>query len=59
VVKVLLLSVVLATVVIPVLCARTPHPVKGMKRLLFFSTVYFILFVLAVKYVYPRIVTGV
>jgi len=54
-VKALLISILIATVAIPTLAARNPSAHRGLKRALFYTFVYELLYVLLLKFVYPRI----
>ena len=51
--KLILLSLLGATVAIPVLCARDPSPHRGLKRMLFFLFLFIAVYVALVAYVYP------
>ena len=53
--KLLLVSVLIASVAIPALAARDPDPRRGLKRALWQTLLFDTLYALAVLYVYPRI----
>ncbi|HVP69297.1 MAG TPA: hypothetical protein VMT17_18755 [Anaeromyxobacteraceae bacterium] len=52
--KLLLLSLLVATVGIPVLAARDPNPRRGMKRLFFYTVVFNLFYVTALLTVVIR-----
>ena len=53
--KLLLLSIVAATLVIPILAARDVNPRRGFKRALFFFLTFCVLYVLALKYAWFKL----
>ena len=53
--KLLLLSVIIASVVIPVLAARDPNPRRSLRKAVFFMIVFNVLYLLAIRFVYPRL----
>ena len=54
--KLLLLSVVVMMVAIPVLAARDRSPKRGLKRALFLMLAFNLLYVLIVRFIYPRFI---
>jgi hypothetical protein len=54
--KLLLLSAIIMAIAIPVRMARDPNPRRGFKRTLVFYLVFCFCYVLALKYVYFRLV---
>ncbi len=54
--KLLLLSAIIMTIAIPVRMARDPNPQRGFKRTLVFYLVFCFCYVLALKYVYFRLI---
>jgi hypothetical protein len=53
--KVLLLSILLATIGIPVLGARNPNPVRGLKMAVLRMFAFECFYLVAVVYLYPRL----
>jgi len=53
--KLLLASVLLATVAIPVAAARDPDPRRGLERALWQTLLFDAAYALAVLFVYPRL----
>ncbi len=53
--KLLLLSILIAIVAIPAIAARDRNPRRGFKRALFFFSAYCVFYVLALKYLYFRL----
>ena len=53
--KLLLVSVLLATVVIPVQAARAPDPVRGLRTLVWRASLFMAGYVLALRFIYPRL----
>ncbi len=53
--KLILLSVIFATVAIPALTARDPNPRRGMRRTLFWMMTFNIAYYIAVLYIYPQV----
>jgi hypothetical protein len=53
--KLLLLSVLIATVAIPLICARDVNPYRGIKRALFAMVIFAFSWLLAIKYIYPKL----
>jgi len=53
--KGILLSVVIAMILIPVLVARDPNPFRGFRKLLIYTFVFNLMYWLAVRFVYPRL----
>jgi len=54
-VKLLLMSVVLLTLVLPTLSARSANPRKALRQALFFTGIVVLLYALALKKIYPLI----
>jgi hypothetical protein len=52
--KLVLLSIMIATIGIPVVVARDPLPWRGFKRALAFFLAFCFCYVLALKYLYVR-----
>jgi len=55
--KLILLSAIIMGIFIPVWAARDPNPERGFKRTLVFYTAFCFCYVLALKYVYFRLVS--
>jgi hypothetical protein len=53
--KVILLSVVIATVVLPMRAARDPQPVRGLRRMVLWLVLFNVLYMLALIHVMPRV----
>jgi len=53
--KMLLLSILVAAITIPVLAARDPNPRRGFKRALVFFVAYCCCYVMALKFVYLKL----
>jgi hypothetical protein len=53
--KLLLLSVLAATVVIPLVAARDRHPSRALKRTLFFTLLFNALYAAGALLIYPRL----
>ncbi|MBI5543380.1 MAG: hypothetical protein HY901_05795 [Deltaproteobacteria bacterium] len=53
--KLILMSVVIASIAIPVRAARHPDPRRGLKRALVQTLLFDAVYVLAVLFIYPRI----
>jgi hypothetical protein len=53
--KLLLLSVVIMMIAVPVLTARDANAKRGLKRAVFLTIAFNVLYLLAVRYVYPRL----
>lgn len=53
--KLILGSVLVASIAIPALAARDPNPRRGLKRALWQTLIFDTLYALAVLFVYPRI----
>ena len=53
--KLLLLSLVIATVVIPLIAARDPKGPRGLKRTVVWFAVFTALYVIACLVIYPRL----
>jgi len=51
--KMLLLSVLLATVMIPLLAAKTRHPGRALKRAVFFTLAFNVMYVVGSLLLYP------
>lgn len=54
--KALLLSIVVATVAIPVWAAREEKAHKAFKKMVFYLFVYYVFYVLALRLIYFRLV---
>jgi hypothetical protein len=55
--KLILLSAIIMGIFIPVWAARDPNPERGFKRTLVFYTAFCFCYVLALKYLYFRLVS--
>jgi hypothetical protein len=53
--KLLLLSMVIATIVIPIIAARDPNPRRGLKKALFAIVVFAVVYLFALLFIYPKI----
>jgi hypothetical protein len=53
--KLLLLSVVVGLVAIPVVVAREPNAVRGLKKLFAWIVAFNVFYALALRYVLPRL----
>jgi hypothetical protein len=53
--RLLLASILVLVILAPLLAARDPHPIRAMRRLLFYVTVFHVAYALAVLFVYPRV----
>jgi len=53
--KLLLLSVLIATIAIPALAARDPNPRRGVKRAVFFYLAFNLCYLFGLLYIYPRL----
>jgi hypothetical protein len=53
--KALLLSVVIGLVAVPAWCAREPNPMRALKRAVFFTFVLNVGYLIALRYVLPRL----
>lgn len=52
--KLLLLSTVLVSILMPILCAKDPNPKRGLRRLVQGMVLYNAFYVFAVLVIYPR-----
>jgi hypothetical protein len=53
--KLILVSIIFATVAIPVVAARDPHPVRGLKKALLYAFLFNVAYLLGVLLIYPRV----
>ncbi len=53
--KLLLLSCVIAIIAIPIFTARVKSPRRGLQLTVILITVFNLLYVLAVRFIYPRL----
>jgi hypothetical protein len=53
--KLLLLSVIIAMVALPTLSARDTNPYRGLKKALVLVMVFNLLYLLAVRFIYPHL----
>jgi len=53
--KLLLLSVLMATIAIPALAARDPIPRRGVKRAVLFFLVFNLCYLFGLLYIYPKL----
>jgi hypothetical protein len=53
--KVILLSVVIATVVLPMRAARDPQPARGLRRAVLWLVLFNVFYMLALIHVMPRV----
>lgn len=51
----LLRSVLVAMVLIPILAARDPHPVRGLKKALVWFVAFNLVYAIAVRFLYSRL----
>jgi hypothetical protein len=51
--KLLLLSVVIATIVVPVLAARDPSPARAVKKTVVLMVLFGLFYLLAMRFIYP------
>jgi hypothetical protein len=54
--KLVLFSVVIAMIALPILTARDSSPRRGLSRTLLLVIVFNVLYLLAVRFIYPRLV---
>jgi hypothetical protein len=54
--KLLLLSVVIMMIAVPVLTARDRNARRGLRKAVLWTIVFNLLYLLAVRFVYPRLV---
>jgi len=55
--KLLLLSVLIATMAIPIIASRDSNPKRGMKKNVQWFLAFLVVYVIACLVVYPRLVT--
>jgi len=53
--KLILISVILATIAIPLIAARDPSAVRGMKRAMLYTFLFNIAYLLGMLLIYPRV----
>jgi hypothetical protein len=53
--KLILFSVILATIAIPLIAARERNPVRGLKKAIWYAVLFNAAYALALLFVYPRI----
>jgi hypothetical protein len=53
--KLILVSIIFATVAIPITVARDPHPVRGLKKALFYAFLFNVAYLVGVLLIYPRV----
>jgi hypothetical protein len=53
--KLLLVSILISTMVLPMRAARRPHPVHGLRRAILYTLIFNALYAFAILYIYPRI----
>jgi hypothetical protein len=53
--KLILVSIIFATVAIPIVAARDPHPVRGLKKALFYAFLFNVAYLVGVLLIYPRV----
>lgn len=53
--QLLLVSVLIATVVIPMYTARDPFPARGLRRMVLWVAVFHLVYVFSLMHVYPRL----
>lgn len=51
--KLLLVSVIIAMIAVPILAARDESPMRGLRKTLLLIFVFNILYLLAVRFIYP------
>jgi hypothetical protein len=53
--RLLLISILIATLAIPMRAARHPDPVRGVRRAILWAALFNALYAFAILYVYPRL----
>jgi len=53
--KLLLVSILFATMALPMRAARDPSPVRGLRKALVWTAGFGVLYMLAILYLYPRL----
>ena len=53
--KLLLLSVIIATIAVPVLTAHEANAMRGLKKAVLLTLFYNLFYLFAVRYIYPRL----
>lgn len=53
--KLLLLSFLISTVMVPLACAREPEARRGLKKVLFFMVVFAVAYLFALEFIYPKL----
>jgi hypothetical protein len=53
--KLLLISILFATLMLPIRAARHPNPVKGLRRAILYAVVFNALYAIAILFLYPRL----
>ncbi len=52
--KLLLLSILFSTLILPIIAARQPHPVHGLRRAILYAVGFNVFYAFAILYLYPR-----
>jgi hypothetical protein len=52
--KLILMSVIYATAILPLIAARNPSPRRGLRKAVVWLLAFNVIYVLAVMFVYPR-----
>jgi hypothetical protein len=53
--KLLLISILFATLILPIRAARHSHPVKGLRKAILYAVAFNAFYALAILYLYPRL----
>jgi hypothetical protein len=53
--KLIIMSIIFATVGIPITCSRDPNPVRGVKRMLLLLTVFTAIYIALLVFVYTSV----
>jgi hypothetical protein len=53
--KLLLNSILVATIAIPAMCARDRNPRRGLRRAIFYTAAFDLAYLVGVLFIYPRL----
>jgi hypothetical protein len=53
--KLVLMSIMIATIAIPAVAARDPHPLRGLKRVVVYALIFDLIYAFAFLVLYPRV----
>jgi len=53
--KLLLVSILISTLMLPMRAARHPHPVRGVRKALLLAVLFNAAYAFAILYLYPRL----